>query len=239
MISCLFMLTDSLIEKLSEDHCGMRIISLYNAYGTKYNFCRFYQTDTGVMCVFYSTVVYCGESIDAETREFMLINSPVQIELSANSSVGLTLKGYKKIKRHQMLFPHKIDNNNVTIETEPNLHMVFDIAGKAFGIQDSKDLWFADMSHKVRHGISRVYKYKTSVAVNEYIVKNKAYFSHVATAEKDRGKGHASVLLMSAAYVLKREKLTGFLYAEEDLKGFYRKIGFESCGTDYIFERII
>ena len=237
MINSLYELNENMREKLSHSHCGMRIISLFNAYGGSYDFCMFYETDCGILCSFYSTITYFGGTLDDETLAFILLNSPMHIETPLQVAESIDLQGYNRIKRYCFEFSSTEASKHIQFESKPDLHKVYDIVSRSFSLDIGEDIWFADMSHKVRHEVSKVYRYKDTVAVNDYKVGNKAYFSQVSTSPETRGKGTAKALLTAIAEELKENNIQGFLFAEERLCPFYEKVGFKNTGYEYCFER--
>ena len=120
------------------------------------------------------------------------------------------------------------------IDKPVSLQQMFIILNSSFqGLQ--YDLWYADMSHRIRHEVSRAFTYKSASCANiEFCLNGKAYISSVATLPAARGHGGASGLLKHIAAMLSRYKIEGYLWCYEELADFYTKLGFKLTDDDII-----
>ncbi len=235
----------SLIDKnkLLGKCCGRRILSYLEAYGTGYDFCRFFINDSGsIMLLINSTLLIVGEEFDKEELvTFVMINKPFRVEGSDMAIELLTgIEGYKSL--HRTIFKLKADiNNNVNeqdINFEPKLDDVYEILVEGFPNLLDYPLWLADTSHRVRHGLSKVFTYKeASTASITYDMGGFVLISQVATKISARGSGYARVFLKWIAEYIEKQNKTAFLYALDTRESFYREIGFEVYNDEYVLER--
>ncbi|MGN1100622.1 MAG: GNAT family N-acetyltransferase, partial [Huintestinicola sp.] len=98
------------------------------------------------------------------------------------------------------------------------------------------DMWYADMSHRIRHGVSKAYMHKNAAcACTDFIYEGAAYISQVAVMPDERGKGYGRELLDMISCELLNAGTVPRLWAYDDVMGFYRSIGFSETDEDYIY----
>ena len=112
------------------------------------------------------------------------------------------------------------------IERDPPLSEIYAIVGKVFGFEFEP--WYLDMSHRIRHGVSRCRRLEGSALVIQHEINGEALISQVATLPGQRGRGFASRLLSAACAELSDSEV--FILCEDKLIPFYRNNGFEVCG---------
>jgi len=92
--------------------------------------------------------------------------------------------------------------------------------------------WYADMNHKVRHGIctmAAVYSQKTAVSCGIIVANstNDAVVGGIGTLSDYRGKGYAgSVVSTLVSYVIKMEKQPYLFRDKGKNQAFYENLGF-------------
>lgn len=230
-------------DKLIDSCCGRRILSYLQAYGTGYDFCRFFVNDSGsVILLINSTMLVVGKKFESEELvTFAQMNKPFRIEGSDCAINGLKeIDGYKRL--HRTIFKLKSDNMSVIdeqdINFDPKLDDVYEILMEGFPNLLDYNLWLADTSHRVRHGISRVFTYKGATTASiTYDMNGFVLISQVATKISARGSGYARIFLKWLADYVKGQNKTAFLYALDTRESFYREIGFEVYNDEYVLER--
>lgn len=230
-------------EKLLKTCCGRKILSYLQAYGTGFDFCRFFVNDTGsVMLLINSTLLITGEHFERdELLAFADMNRPFRIEGSDKAIELLTgIDGYQKL--HRTIFRLKADENSSVDESDinfqPKLDDVYRILSEGFPNLLDYQLWLADTSHRVRHGLSRVFSYKDATTASiVYDIDGYVLVGQVATKISARGSGYARVFLNWLADYLSKQNKTAFLYALDTRESFYREIGFEVHNDEYVLER--
>ena len=211
-----------------------RIEAACKAYGTGYDFCRLYSFDKGSALIYNSSAVISGECEDTdELQSFIMINSPETIECPPDLAEKLTLRGYEK--KHRTLFELKAAPQTEKSPETATLMKMYEIVKASFG-ETEFDMWYADMSHRIRHGVSKAYMYKNAAcACVDFIYEGAAYISQVAVMPEQRGNGYGRKMMETISGELLRSGTVPRLWAYDDVIGFYRSIGFSEIEDDYIY----
>ncbi len=201
-----------------------KIHALYNAYGTQYQFCRFYRQGDHYISALDGSFVLCGECTDyRELSEFLNMNGFAEVfcsEVTANA-LSAALKcdvSYINLMRFAGGAIETVFND------EPSLSEVYSIISEGFDIPFEP--WYLDMSHRVRHGVTRcaVLADKASLVI-QHDINGEALISQVACRKESRGKGYASQLVISVAASLAPSEV--YVLCDDRLIPFYEKCGFK------------
>ena len=248
--------TRELLDGLKKNNYTRRIKSHFMAYGTEYDFLRFFIIEesgekTGVISVFNSAMMistFEGKTLsDAALDELAGVVSmimPLQIELECSYGkklFSLVSDDYNCDKRTEFAFVSRNELPDMDVDELPKLDDVFRILAQSFpSIRDSYELWLTDTSHRVRRGLSQSFllgDYTT--ATIQYIIDGVALIGHVATVPEERGKFHARRLLYWIGERLKRDGFEVRLFARPHRVSYYEEIGFREVGVDHVLERKI
>ncbi|MDR0804834.1 MAG: GNAT family N-acetyltransferase [Oscillospiraceae bacterium] len=94
-----------------------------------------------------------------------------------------------------------------------------------------RQMWLADVSHRVRHGISTVYLYNNvSTATVLFDNENIVYLTQVCTRSDKRGNGFAKQLLTEVCGYYKSQKRKVLLVCRPEKADYYISIGFKHVG---------
>lgn len=230
-------------SRLTKTYYGRKILAAYNAYGTGYDFCRFYSCENpdesfGTVHIYNSSMVIDG-SVDTDDIAMLIkMTKPANIEISG----GTLLKqdGYKK--RHRTLFravPNKTDIDFADITINGNAEECYKILAESFENMGSFEDWYVDISHRIRHGVSMLYYCGETTVTRNFDIDGFVFVSHIATAESARGKGGARRLLYCLADKFSKEEKSMHLFALDHRKTFYEAIGFEPVAEDILYELLI
>lgn len=229
---------------LGDDYYSGKISAYFDAYGGSYDFCRFYRAEdesgraVGSILIYNANAVICGEWC-CELEDFLRITSPESIECPVNISGNISLEGYAQKKRTVFKLRSVCGTDKIRkgLQNPVPLGNMFNILDRCFdGL--CFDLWYTDMSHRIRHGISRAYLFRSDAcAAVDLICGEKGYISSVGVIPESRGNGYGKMLLSCIAEDLERENICGYLMAEEHSADYYRKLGFEECDCDIMHER--
>lgn len=243
----------SLFSGLAYCHYSRRIISHYDAYGIKYDFCKFFSIisddkNLGIVSLFNASMVVAlyedcelnSEAI-ADLAFLIRVNKPVTVELDKRFSKQLysyVSDSYDLGERHEFQFVGKNDLPDFKVNETPKLDDVFDILKTGFpALRDSYDTWLTDTSHRVRRGYSQTFILSgCTTATVQYIVDNCALVGQVATLPEHRGKHHARSLLYWIGERLNVDNISAFLFARNHRKSYYEEIGFKEIGVDYVLD---
>lgn len=242
------------LDGLKHNHYSRRIRSHYQAYGTSYDFARFFEVyDNGSFCgmisVFNSSMMIdsaenselSSEIID-EIADFILMNKPASVELEEKySSAVLSRVGseYSSDTRTEFEFVPRNALPELDVDELPKLDDVFRILKESFpSLAESYELWLTDTSHRIRRGLSQSFLLGDySTATIQYIIDGIALIGHVATIPEERGKFHARTLLYWIGEKLTGDGFTVKLFARPHRVSYYEEIGFKEIGTDNVLER--
>ena len=235
--------------RLGKDYYSLKTLAALNAYGMDYSFCRFYSVEEGLASgcamLYNSAAVLSGQLInEEELADFIRINSPDTVECPRYTGSHLSAEGYifpdeyepKRRLLFSMLPDKDFDEKSFKkgLDDPVSLHQMFIILNSCFG-NFQYDLWYADMSHRIRHEVSRAFTYKSSTcAAIDFCLEGRAYISAVGTLPGARGKGQCGGLLKHIAALLSRNGIEGYLWCFEDMEKFYSGLGFKLIDDDII-----
>lgn len=225
--------------KLSESYYGYKIRSYLNAYGTEYDFCKLFANENGgVVLVYNSTLVADGSFDESELAGFIQMLKPITVEVPDYISLELD-EQYSRTERTLFKAPDDICcSEKIDVKRNAFIADCFSILSEAFGITEF-DEWYVDISHRIRHGVSDIYLYKTTTVTKAFDINGFVFLSHIATAKSDRGQGTAGKLLKRLCESLKKDCKDVYLYSKEERYTFYLSLGFEKVLTDTVYEKKI
>ncbi len=205
---------------------AQKIRALWLCYGSKYEFCRFYSADYAVICELNGSFVVCElrklYSVEFdELNSFFLFHGYSEIFCSEYIGKELSEAISCSAKRVELMrFCGKAES--CILEENPPLEEVFKILKTGFSIEFEP--WYLDMSHRIRHGVTRFFRLGDSVAAVQHELCGEALLSQIATLPKSRNKGNASRLI--SAMCAKLDGSDIFIICEDSLEKFYEKNGF-------------
>ncbi|MBR6669763.1 MAG: N-acetyltransferase [Ruminococcus sp.] len=235
---------DMLVKTLS----GKKILSYLKAYGTDYDFCRFYKLEYDIGCGFMfminSTLIICSD-YDLPTDEilsFIHMNIPFRIEGSQQILKKLSIDNYQVLNRtvFEMLPDEKTaEFNEQFVNFNPDLDDVYKILSEGFPNIADYGLWITDTSHRCRHGVSRVFTYKECTTASiVFDIENTVLIGQVATKIESRGSGYARDFLKWLAAFLNQFNKRAYLLALDIRVSYYLEIGFREVEKEIVLERI-
>jgi len=206
---------------------AQKIRSLLTAYGTEYDFCRFYLAENAFIAQLNGDFIICGdgETDAAELAEFLGFCGFSSVFCSKKLGESLSKKLCTEAKIvNLMQFDGNIENCGFFTVTPKILtpSEAYSVIKTGFDIEFEP--WYLDMSHRVRHNISRLYGFCGSALAVQYAINGEALISQVATLPEQRGKGLASRLISSVCGELR--DFSVYVICDDELTDFYRKNGF-------------
>lgn len=204
---------------------AQKIRALFDAYGTKYDFCRFYRQGNGYISVLDGSVVVCEDvACDyTELADFIRMQgfSDIFCSETAGKKLANALDGNCELVN---LMKFSDGRSKCDFRTDMSLSDVFAIIREGFDIEFEP--WYLDMSHRVRHGVTRCCTVDNKAAlVIQHDINGEALLSQVASLKAHRGEGFAKKLVSSVAASLAPSEV--FVVCKNSLTGFYEKCGFE------------
>lgn len=224
---------------LSDSWYGKKIRAYLNAYGTKYDFCRLFGSERGgYILVYNGTMTADGDFDENELSGFVNMLSPVTIEVSKQTALHPD-GGYKQVNK--TLFKAVSGENNVDInDVKQNtlLDNIFPILKDSFGITEYEE-WYADISHRIRHGVSDIFLYKSTTVTKVFDIDGFVFLSHIATAPEGRGQGTAGNFLHWLCGEFEKQGKSVYLYAKDERRTFYKQLGFIEADKEVFYEKDI
>lgn len=207
---------------------AQKIRALLYAYGTDYDFCRFFvHNGDSFLAEMNGGYVLCsgGKYDSEEVAGFLSFNGCAELlcDEKAGAEINAVLGGRLSLINLMKFVGCAQD---FEVERAPALREVYDIIGTVFGFEFEP--WYLDMSHRIRHGVARCRKLGGSALVIQHEINGEALISQVATLPAERRKGNASRLLSAACAELSGSEV--FVLCEDKLIAFYEKNGFAPCG---------
>ncbi len=227
---------DGISERLTNSYYGYKIMAAYLAYGSEYDFCKFYSCGDGTVHIYNSSMVIDGNADMSELKILIEMLKPVSIEVSRE----MTLRIYDEyIAKQRTLFHAKsgiydVDLDDVKVNSFTD--ECYNILNESFDNIGDFDLWYVDISHRIRHKVSDLYLFDSTTITKQFNINGFCFLSHIATARPERGKGTARKLLWYLAEKFKSEGSETYLFAFENRKTFYESIGFELVYEDIYYE---
>lgn len=227
---------------------GKKMLAYLKAYGTDYDFCRFYKIENnngrGFMFLINSTLIICSDNdiYDDEILHFAKMNMPFRIEGSQQIINKLSKDlDYQVLGRtvFEMIPDENSKNfNELQVEFNPDFKDVYQILSEGFPNIADFGLWYTDTSHRCRHGISKVFTYKgCTTASIVFDIENDVLVGQVATKINSRGSGFARDFLKWLALFLNNLNKRAYLLALDIRVSFYREIGFREVMRENVLER--
>lgn len=215
---------------------AQKIRALLRAYGTKYDFCRFFFSDFFILCEMNGSFVVSeiGETDNAEELADFLKFSGFS-DIFCPEALGERLEKllHCNVKTVNLMRFRGEAAECGEVEKSPPLDDVYKILKTSFDIE--YEPWYADMSHRIRHNVSGARRLGDSALMIQHNLNGEALLSQIATAPDSRNRGNASKLISSVCAELFPSDV--FVICEDCLMGFYRRIGFEPAGYKVILRR--
>lgn len=234
---------------LQSNYYGRKLLSYLNAYGTSYDFCRFYSVqDIGIYAYMFqiNSTLVIASALPLPPEEilcYIKMYQPYRVEAPFYilDTLGIP-EGYKKLKRTQFEFSEHQPNSNfdeTLIDENPNLMEVYDILAESFPTMQDKGLWLTDTSHRIRRGISKIYLYNHCTTTTVlFDIDNNVVIGQVATKEIHRGKKYARDLLYWLGHQLRQQGKKVTLFALDYRESFYQEIGFSVHSIENVLQQI-
>lgn len=238
--------TDKLQEILNlEPTINARISALIKSYGIGRHFFNVWRHDWEIILARFETSFFISSDINADLEEiaFFLKFNPYFRRLTGKSEVILKIKEFmgncQSLDFDFMTCNEQIYvNEDYNIETCPNLKSVYEVMEAA----QSDDFtvgkfapWYADVSHRIRHGCARAYLMRVNdEPVSACLVSAESsragLISGVATNPDFRKKGYASAVVKKACRDLLNCGKLPVLECLPALTGYYSRLGFKKTG---------
>lgn len=212
-----------------------KIRALCRAYGFEYDFCRVYaQGERAFLSLLDgSAVLWAAQGADfGELADFLRMNGFSELFCGGEAARELSAR-LGLAPRQALLMRFDGRAQEFPVDYSPQLSDVYAIVGQAFGMEFEP--WYLDLSHRIRHGVSRAALAGRSALVIQHRANGEALLSQVATDPRYTGQGSASKLILGVCAALSPDRV--FVLCERRLEGFYARLGFTVQDVKYILNR--
>jgi GNAT superfamily N-acetyltransferase len=223
---------------------SVRLSALLRAYGTSRNFFNVWiQDDFGAVISRLEdtfSIMDCGRA-DLEEAAFFLEFNPYFKRLSGDINIVeqlFPLFGARlRLERvNLMSFDGKGSAARMPgLSRKPQLKTVFDVITGELPQESDYMAWYADLSHRIRHGCARAYLLSdggepASACLVSAESNSAGLISGVATRPRFRGRGMATRVIACACTDLAAVGKTPVLECVDEMMPFYKKLGFKKIG---------
>lgn len=215
---------------------AQKIRALLTAYGTKYDFCRFFVSESVILSETDGSFVlseYTDDPNVIELAEFLSFHGFSEIFCSGTMGEQLTDRLLCSAENVILMRFCGEGVLSEAVNTSPLLDEVFRILKTSFDIE--YEPWYADMSHRIRHGVTSARVLDSSALIIQHNINGEALLSQIATLPEHRGRGGASKLIRSVCAELSESAV--FLLCEDKLLPFYRGLGFKKTSEKMVLIR--
>lgn len=217
-----------------QDETGIRIQSLYRAYGMEVPFIRYYSDgEGGLLAIMDGTGLLSvpGNPGDEWTTFLNMNPDVVRVHCAARTGRRLSVGGGWTCETGQVLrYAGAACADEDTVSHQPSLPAVYALLEETFPGISPLDAWYPDASHRMRHGcahIACVIEGETVVSTAMTVAETAeaAIIGQVATASTHRRMGLASRCIRSLISVCKVNQLY-ILPLNESAERLYISLGF-------------
>lgn len=233
-------LKEEALSFCAEKLCGTRISSFLEAYGTDYQFARFWaQKNDGniaavLSCVDGIATLEADVKADFEELSIFLSFSEMKTLFSEEAvAKRLPLKTVSRV--NSMVYRDNIFSYDTSdIKCNPDLKDVYGCLSSSYGKDDLPPFeeWLPDVSYRIRHKTASVFAIKknnTCVSVAMAVAESPSavILGGIATKPQFRNRGYAKSLVSHCTKCYTEENKKLFLCCDESKIDFYKKLGFE------------
>lgn len=228
-----------LIEKNpSRGASALRIKALFKTYGMGRSFITFCGNETGeiLLCVQdnFAVAYLKNESHVEEVSSYLNLTansvlSEIPLDLAAfRLEVGNT---YCLDRWEEMRL------ENVSNELQTGYNLLSKVFTNSIN-STTYTRWYTDLSHRVRHEMSKIHTYNGVCSGTVYLCDNgTVMIAQLGTIEQARGQGLAKKMLYHIATVTENTRELLLLSQDKSSDSFYEKIGFTKQANWYYYTR--
>ncbi|MCI5667683.1 MAG: GNAT family N-acetyltransferase [Oscillospiraceae bacterium] len=208
---------------------AQKIRALFLAYGGDYDFCRFFRHGESFLAALDGSFVIAEQpgADHEEIAQFLCMHGYTDIFCSEETGDRLKPLLPAVFTPVQLMVYCGQKHGGFPPECTPM--EAWSVIGSRFGIPFEP--WYLDMSHRVRHGITRCFSDGKAALVLQHDINGEALISQVSVLRESEGQGIAGALVRQISAALSGEVQ---VICEERLCGFYEKCGYRRKSQKFI-----
>ena len=208
---------------------AQKIRALFRAYGGNYDFCRFFKHGgTYLAALDGSFVIAEKPGYDPEElAQFLLMHGFA--DLFCSEKMGEALRPILCAEFTPVLLMEYTGEKSGGLPEERQPSVVWDIIGSRFDIPFEP--WYLDMSHRVRHGVTRCFSDGRAALVVQHEINGEALISQVCVLKDFERCGYAGELVREVSGALPGRVQ---VICEDLLTGFYEKCGYRVVSKKFV-----
>ena len=208
---------------------AQKIRALFLAYGGGYDFCRFFRQGDSYLAALDGSFIICAQP-GADLRElaqFLTVHGFTG--LFCDERTGEALAPMLCVRSETVNLMERTGGGSGKLPPEKSPSEVWQVIGSRFEIPFEP--WYLDMSHRVRHDISRCFSDGRAALVVQHELNGEALISQVSVLKEYEGQGFAGALVSRVCSALSCRVQ---VLCEDRLRGFYEKCGFTLSPEKFI-----
>lgn len=223
---------------------AVRILGLIAAYGADRPFIRCWCVLCGAEIAGFvslldgaATLTMRDGGVTEELAAFLGMQPEIQsVRTSGAAARTLAAFGGWSVETGSVMTPGGQQKEPEQRPEELSAREVYPVLKNCFTELPPFESWYADVSHRVRHGCCRIVGFReegkpVACAMTTAECQNAAVIGGVATLPEGRGKGYASANVLTLARTLQGEGKRVFLSPKnEHARALYVGLGFVECG---------
>lgn len=208
---------------------AQKIRALFLAYGGGYDFCRFFRHGGTFLAALDGSFVIAeqpGADIE-ELAQFLALHGFTDIFCS--EYMGQALIPLLNAEFTPVSLMEYAGEKGGALPAECSPSEAWRVISSRFAIPFEP--WYLDMSHRVRHGISRCISDGRAALVIQHAINGEALISQVSVLPEYEGQGIAGALLRQVSAALPESVQ---VVCEDSLCGFYERCGYRRVSKKFV-----
>lgn len=215
----------------------LKLQTLLAAYGTGYDFCRFYRQEESaalLACLDDSALIWSADGADwgelasclAMARSKSLLTEEVQGRALLPLLPGASCRTGAILEKRAVC-----GEGGALYEAAdmPALRAAYRLLAESFGMPGGFEAWYCDLSHRIRHGVCRVFLYDGRACATAAERGDRVLISQAAVSTECRRSGVGTALFRALEAAYSGRELA--VYSKDDgTDAFYGRLGFVPSG---------
>ena len=231
-----------------DSEAATKLLALTEAYGLECPFVRYWEGEGRLAAALMEgrLTLFSPEDLGEETALFISMQPEIRCLRTDRASaerLGCLLPGWR-LETGQVMRPGRMFEPSGSVSV-PSPRALYPVLAACFpGELPAFDAWYADVHHRLRHGLCRLAAVETdggvaACAMTTAECAGGAVIGAVATLPDYRGRGYASACVSTLAASLQKEGRRIYLSPKNaGAQRLYAGLGFVPCGEWGTLQRL-